>query len=293
MIGKNEYNFYKKKGYLVKKNLISYKEINNITKVINQFLEKEKKSKTKIKNLGGTYDNLFVYNSNSTKKREILRLNNPHDKHPLFYKLSRHKKIIAVVKKLLGGTVRFQLGKLNFKLPASKGGEVDWHQDWGFYPHTNDDLVTVGIYLEKCTEDNGPLKVIPGSHKQKIYNHHNKENQFVGKIDVKKERINISKSVSLTGDAGTVTFHHVRMVHGSGLNYLNSTRPLMLFGYRAIDAWPIVDDGNLNPNKDFDAYNKEIIVGKKSLAPRIKNVPVLLPLPKKKLNVSIYQLQRN
>ena len=62
MIGKSEYNFYKKKGYLVKKNLISYKEINNITKVINQFLEKEKKSKTKIKNLGGTYDNLFVYN---------------------------------------------------------------------------------------------------------------------------------------------------------------------------------------------------------------------------------------
>ncbi len=67
----------------------------------------------------------------------------------------------------------------------------------------------------------------------------------------------------------------------------------MLFGYRAIDAWPIVDDGNLNPNKDFDAYNKEIIVGKKSLAPRIKNVPVLLPLPKKKLNDSIYQLQKN
>ena len=51
------------------------------------------------------------------------------------------------------------MGKLNFKLPnKKKGSEVGWHQDWAFYPHTNDDLVTVGIYLDDCTEKNGPLK---------------------------------------------------------------------------------------------------------------------------------------
>ena len=293
MITNSEYKFYQRNGYIVKRNLILQGEIKKITDLINKFLTKEKKRRSKIKNLGGTHDNLFVYNSNSLAKREILRLNNPHEKHPLFYKLSRHKKVITIVKKLLGGTVRFQLGKLNFKLPTQKWGEVDWHQDWGFYSHTNDDLVTVKIYFEKCAEENGPLKVIPGSHKQKIFNHHNKQNQFIGKIDAKKEKINIKKSVSLIGDGGTVTFHHVRMVHGSGLNYKNSIRPLMLFGYRAVDAWPIVEDGNLNPNKDFEAYNEEIIVGSKSLAPRIENVPILLSLPKKKTNVSIYQLQKS
>ena len=39
------------------------------------------------------------------------------------------------------------LKELNFKLPSKKGGEVSWHQDWAFYPHTNDDLITVGCLL--------------------------------------------------------------------------------------------------------------------------------------------------
>ena len=41
------------------------------------------------------------------------------------------------------------------------------HQDWAFYPHTNDDLITVGIYLDDCSEKNGPLKIIKNSHKKK------------------------------------------------------------------------------------------------------------------------------
>ena len=75
----------------------------------------------------------------------------------LFFNLSRNKKIINIAKKLLGGSVRFHHCKLNFKLPSKKGGEVSWHQDWAFYPHTNDDLITVGVYLEDCYEENGPL----------------------------------------------------------------------------------------------------------------------------------------
>ena len=84
--------------------------------------------------------------------------------------MSRNKKIISIVKKLIGGSVRFHLGKLNFKLPnKKKGSEVGWHQDWAFYPHTNDDLVTVGIYLDDCTEKNGPLKIIKNSYLVRIY----------------------------------------------------------------------------------------------------------------------------
>ena len=97
------------------------------------------------------------------------------------------EKIISIAKKLLGGSVRFHLGKLNFKLPnKKKGSEIGWHQDWAFYPHSNDDLITVGIYLDDCYEKNGPLKIIKKSHTKKIYNHHNNENFFVGKIDTKK-----------------------------------------------------------------------------------------------------------
>ena len=30
------------------------------------------------------------------------------------------------------------------------GSPVEWHQDWAFYPHTNDDLLAVGVMLDDC-----------------------------------------------------------------------------------------------------------------------------------------------
>jgi len=286
-LNKKELSFYKKNGYLVKEKLISNKEINKINILIEKIIKKEEKKKTRIKNLGGSYNNNFVYNSNSSSKREILRLNNPTYYNKLFFNLSRNNKIIKIAKKLLGGSVRFHHCKLNFKLPSKKGGEVSWHQDWAFYPHTNDDLITVGVYLEDCYEENGPLQVIPKSHKQKIFSHHNKNKEFVGKIC---EKINSKNKKSLTGKAGTVTFHHVRTVHGSGLNLKNSKRPLILFGYTNTDAWPLTVDASINPNDNFKKYNECIIVGKKTLVPRFEKIPLIIPLPKK--NVSIYQLQK-
>ena len=288
-LNKKELNFYKKNGYLVKEKLISNKEITKINSLIKKILKREETKTTKIKNLGGTFENKndFVYNSNSSKNREILRLNNPTYYNKLFFKLSRNKNIINIAKKLLGGSVRFHHCKLNFKLPSKKGGEVSWHQDWAFYPHTNDDLITVGVYLEDCFEENGPLQVVPKSHKQKIFNHHNKKKEFVGKIC---EKINFKNIKSLTGKAGTVTFHHVRTIHGSGLNLKKSKRPLMLFGYTNVDAWPLTSDNSINPNENFKKYNNSIIVGKKTLVPRFEKVPLIIPLPKK--SVSIYQLQK-
>ena len=50
--------------------------------------------------------------------------------------------------------------KLNTKF--EKGGSaVEWHQDWAFYPHTNDDVLAVGVMLDDVNLSNGPLMVIP------------------------------------------------------------------------------------------------------------------------------------
>ena len=245
---KTDINFYKKNGYLVKKNLISKVSIDKINKIVKELISKEKtKQKNKNRVSTQTYDNFhFVYNSNSLRDKEILRLNNPQNRHKVFYDLSRNKKIISIVKKILGGTVRFHLGKLNFKLP----------------------------------------------NKKKIYNHHNKNNYFVGKIDTKNNKIGFKNAISITGTAGTVVFFHCRSIHGSGHNKMNTSRPLILFGYRACDAWPLINDGNPHPEENLENYNKNIIVGKKTIKPRMTTVPTIIPLPKKKHYVSIYELQK-
>ena len=43
---------------------------------------------------------------------------------------------------------------------AGFAAPVEWRQDWVFHPHTNDDLAAVGIMLDDCDEDTGPMLVI-------------------------------------------------------------------------------------------------------------------------------------
>ena len=55
----------------------------------------------------------------------------------------RHPNILDVLKRLWGPSIRFDVSKLNLKA-AGYGAPVEWHQDWAFYPHTNDDLAAIG-----------------------------------------------------------------------------------------------------------------------------------------------------
>lgn len=277
ILSSNEINFYKKYGYLVKKELISENIINKVNQKIKNLIQDKKKVK---------YFEFLKFG----KKKYCVRLKDPHQVDQVFSKILKDKKIMHIVSALLGGSVRFHHSKLNFKPPSKHGGLIDWHQDWAFYPHTNDDLITVGIYLEDCFEINGPLKVIPKSHQSKVFNHH--ENKFfVGKINVKKNKINISKAKNLIGRAGSVTFHHVRTLHASSLNKTKNSRPLLLFGYSAVDAWPITYDkgSSVDPNISLQSYDKLILKGKSLLQPRLEKVPVRIPLPRK--SDSIYKLQ--
>ena len=72
---------------------------------------------------------------------------------------------------LLGPDVRLHGSKMNMKDPQY-GSPVEWHQDWAFYPHTNDDLLAIGVMLEDIDEENGALLVMPGTHRHGVYDHH-------------------------------------------------------------------------------------------------------------------------
>ena len=47
---------------------------------------------------------------------------------------------------------------------------------------TNDDIVTCLLFLDDVTLENGPLEVIPGSHKGPLYSHWH-DGVFTGAVD--------------------------------------------------------------------------------------------------------------
>jgi hypothetical protein len=78
--------------------------------------------------------------------------------HPAFYAVVRSPAVLDVLTRLLGPDLRLHSSKLNMKA-ARYGSPVEWHQDWAFYPHTNDDLLAIGVMLDDMDLDNGPLLV--------------------------------------------------------------------------------------------------------------------------------------
>jgi ectoine hydroxylase-related dioxygenase (phytanoyl-CoA dioxygenase family) len=223
--------------------------------------------------------------SHSPAAPRVRRIKTPHLHDPQYARAARHPKIIAALKDLWG-TVRFDTGKLNMK-SAGYGAPVEWHQDWAFYPHTNDDLAAVGIMIDDATPENGAMLVVPGSHRGAILDHHGPDGKFCGAIDPNDPALDVSKAVPCLGKAGSVTVHHVRAIHGSATNFSGAERRFLLYQYRAADAWPLL--GFKDGMAKFDDL---LLAGEPSTAARLSAVPVRLPLPPAEHQGSIYENQR-
>ncbi len=116
-------------------------------------------------------DEIDLEDSHTPDNPRIRRIKLPHKQSRVFDGLMRSDYILAPVRDLIGPNLRLQTSKLNMK-SARYGAPVDWHQDWAFYPYTNDDILAVGVFLDDVDEENGPLMVFPGTHRGPAHDHH-------------------------------------------------------------------------------------------------------------------------
>jgi phytanoyl-CoA hydroxylase len=214
----------------------------------------------------------------------VRRIKTPHKVHPIFNEIVRSAPVIDILKKLIGPNLRLHGSKLNMK-SAQYGSPVEWHQDWAFYPHTNDDVLAIGVLLDDCDLTNGPMLVTPGTHKAEVWNHHGEDGCFAGLIDPDLVKGEIERAVPCMGKAGSMSFHHVRALHGSAQNTSDRPRNLLLYEVAASDAWPLMGV------KDFDEFNSRLLTGDVVVTPRLTNVPVRMPLPPARRQGSIYETQ--
>jgi len=153
-----------------------------------------------------------------------LDRNNAHYISPVFDQAVHNSKILDVVEDIIGKNILVGGTTLFIKEPDNKGF-VSWHQDAkyiGFEPYN---WVTAWLAITDSNEENGCMRMYPGSHKEKIQEHKdtfNKNNlltrgQTIGNLP-------LSKTVSNVLKAGQLSLHHPMIIHGSGLNKSNSRR---------------------------------------------------------------------
>ncbi len=94
-----------------------------------------------------------------------------HTYNEVFARLERHPRLIGPVMQLLDGPVYMHQYKINGK--AAFSGDVwQWHQDYGTW--ARDDgmpeprAMNIAVFLDEVSEFNGPLYIIPRSHRQGV-----------------------------------------------------------------------------------------------------------------------------
>ena len=172
----------------------------------------------------------------SPEKPALRRVSAPTDVSDIFYEVIANSRMTDMVTDLIGPNVKHHHNKINSKLPGA-ATKVKWHQDFPFTPHSNTDLVTALLMLDDVTEENGPLKVVLGSHKGPLHSLW-QEDRFTGAVDdAQAERMEAS-AVKCFGPAGSVCLMHSCVAHGSAPNRSNRPRTLFITVYAAADALP-------------------------------------------------------
>jgi phytanoyl-CoA hydroxylase len=268
---------YREVGAIVVPDVLTPDEVATLRAVTDSFVERAR-------GLSGHTDIYDLEDSHTPEAPRVRRIKAAHLHHPAYAALTRHPNIIAVLQALWGADIRFDTAKLNMKC-AGFGAPVEWHQDWAFYPHTNDDLAAVGVMFDDMAMENGPLMIVPGSHRGPIFDHH-ADGVFCGAMDPANHDVDYASAIPLTGRAGSITVHHVRAVHGSAPNLSAQDRRLLLFQFRAADAWPL-----LGFPAGIEAFNALMVAGEPR-EPRLAPAPVRLPLPPARLQGSLYENQK-
>ena len=160
--------------------------------------------------------------------------------------------------------------------------EVNYHQDFAYTPHTNDDIVTALLFLDDIDEANGCLTVVPGSHKGPMLSLFEGE-RFTGAVASDEEKQALAKSIPCVGKAGAVCLMHTKLLHGSAANRSDASRGLYICVYTAADAVPIAR----NPMPSLN--EGRIVRGKEARFARLTEG--MVELPKQPKSASFFTVQ--
>ncbi len=187
-------------------------------------------------------------------------------------RLCHDPRIVRIARQLLGGAAYILQSRINYK-PGFKGREFFWHSDFETW-HVEDGLprmrtLSCSISLTENTAVNGPLMLVPGSHKEFLScaGETPEENY---KRSLKRQDLGVPDPAHLsrmierggltsaTGPAGSVTFFDCNLMHGSGSNITPWPRSNVFLVFNSIDNPLQAPFNGLRPRPEFLAHRENV-----------------------------------
>jgi non-haem Fe2+, alpha-ketoglutarate-dependent halogenase len=168
-----------------------------------------------------------------------------HLLYPWVAQLVSHPAVLKVVRGLIGPDVLVWVSEFNVKAPKTQGF-FSWHQDLYYWQHQYADIskipiVTVWLALTDANQENGTMRVLPGSHTELI-RHEEKPNQhnMLTRAQEVSCLVDERKAMSVDLNAGEFSVHHPLLFHASGPNDSDTPRIGLVTRYVAPRVVPAI-----------------------------------------------------
>ncbi|MEM9538317.1 MAG: phytanoyl-CoA dioxygenase family protein [Cyanobacteria bacterium P01_E01_bin.42] len=168
----------------------------------------------------------------------------------IFQRLSRLPRLVQLAKDILDSEIYIHQFKITAKR-AFQGDVWQWHQDYQYWLEKDgmptDRAVNIVIFLDEVNEFNGPLMLIPFSHKEGILKIRKMQSSLGWQAHITPQLEDTTDSLEIKrlvekygidapkGLAGSVLCFHPTSVHGSGVNMSPFDRGLVILSYNSIN----------------------------------------------------------
>lgn len=136
---------------------------------------------------------------------------------PFWVRLVSDDRLLDIAETFIGRDIALFASQYISKPPFS-GKRVPWHQDGAFWPLDPMAVVTLWLAVDQSTPENGCLRVIPGSHADRLHDVRKRDGGDAV-FDVESDvAVDESAAVDLVLEPGDVEVHHPSILHASEPN---------------------------------------------------------------------------
>lgn len=175
-----------------------------------------------------------------TKNNQIIRLDDLIDRNPIIYEILKLPSIINPLESLLGPNIEMTKNRHNHAtLNLKDSNDVRLHRDVLQWTRS---VITVVVYLQPTTIDNGCTMVIPGSHYLPFVGTPNNGGTWMDEHHIYSELIN--QALPIPMPRGGILLFDSLVFHSVGQNITNDSRISITMAFHSVDELSGIDDPN-------------------------------------------------
>ncbi len=249
--------FYQRNGFLRLQGLFSAGEVEACRRELQRLWSREAR---------GTRDEV-IREPASDVIRSIFAV---HRDSSLFRRLVNDPRLVAIAEQITASAVYVHQSRINYKR-GFNGKEFYWHSDFETW-HVEDGMprmraLSMSLALSENTHDNGPLMLIPGSHRRYVacvgetpaehYKDSLRRQEYGVPDEDSLERLAREGGIeAAVGPPGSLIVFDCNTMHGSNSNITPSPRSNLFFVYNSVENALCEPFGGTTPRPEWIAHRE-------------------------------------